>query len=1323
MENASAPRLPLTEGQAGIWYGLQLDDSKLAHLINEFLDITGPVSPDLLREAVRRTAHEAQSLSISCGEDAEGPWQRVETDASVDVPLVDFTGDEEPWTAAQDWMRAQAGIPLSPVLGEMQRHTILRVSPQRHIWFYQLHHLGADGASTHLLTQRAAEVYDALAARQPVPDTRFDTLLALVEEDQRYRSSAEFSEDRRYWSHEFEGIERVPALSDDAMMPAGVPVRETWHVTAELTDLVYACARAHGTNLPRIVIAAFAAYLGRLTGAAEVVVGLPVANRRPGPSATTPGMVSNVIPLRLRVPGSLRFSELVEQVGGKIRESRAHRRYRFEEMRRDFRRTHGDARIFGPLANVLTLGAGLTFAGCPARHQNITPGPIEDFMFGAYETPEGLKFGFDANAGLYTAEDLKDHRARFEAFLHQVVTDSGRLIGEVDLLDADERRRFLEIRPHRTSPAEDAHHTLVHAFEAQAARTPDAPAVKSGTSSLSYGELNARANQLARLLVQHGAGPERLVAVAMPQTADLVVALLAVLKSGAAYLPVDPDYPEDRIGFLLQDAQPLLLLTTSGAVAAGACGQDVPAVETDAAATLAHLAGLARHDLEPGELRCPTSPDNTAYVIYTSGSTGRPKGVVVPHRNVLALFAATRRLFDFRASDVWTMAHSYSFDFSVWELWGPLLHGGCLVVVPTTTRRSPDELLRLLAEEKVSILSQTPSAFYQLLQADQDDPATGQRLALRYVVFGGEALDLARLEDWYGLHADDAPVLVNMYGITETTVHASHIALDSAPRAAQPGSLIGRSLPGLALYLLDANLQPVPPGVTGELYVAGEQVARGYRDRPGLTAGRFVADPFGAPGSRMYRSGDLARRQRDGLLQYWGRADDQVKIRGYRIELGEIEAALRACPGVTTACVVARKDAVGDDALIGYAVLEDIAGAPDPAELRRLLALRLPPHMVPAAVMAIDEIPLTANGKLDRRALPEPAYAHPRAARGAAGRTPLEREVVDAFGHALGIADVGAEDDFFDLGGDSFKAVRLARRVGRGLSVLDVFQNPTPVRLARRILELAESDGKQAILRPMTGPAAGRGAGREAEPDADFTLVCIPYGGGTAAAFQGLAAELPPGMALWAAALPGHDPTQPGEPLLSMADSVELIAAEISSSLRGPFALYGHCAGSSLAVAVARRLEQTGRPPAALYIGAALPETDPAAQLDIAANLPAQDLHAYMASIGGFNGALDDSDLQTVLNVIRHDMIQGLLFQAEAEKGQEKRLTVPTVVVMGDADSVTEGYEREYLRWERYATQIELEEVPGGGHYFLTEQPDVLASLIAARFATTEPVE
>ena len=622
--------------------------------------------------------------------------------------------------------------------------------------------------------------------------------------------------------------------------------------------------------------------------------------------------------------------------------------------------------------------------------------------------------------------------------------------------------------------------TLPELFEQQVARTPDAVAVVCEGSGLSYAGLDARANRLARYLVSLGAGPERLVAVAMERSAGLVVALLAVLKSGAAYLPVDPEYPAERIAYMLGDARAMLLVCDQ-AMDARVPAEDIPRVVVDDEIGAAAVAAFPAAQLDHRERIAQLSPAHPAYVIYTSGSTGRPKGVVVPHRNVVRLVAMTGCWFDFGPGDVWTLFHSYAFDFSVWEMWGALTTGGRLVVVPYLVSRSAAEFKKLLAAERVTVLNQTPVAFYQLMDVWGEDA----ELALRYVIFGGEALDCARVARWQRA-VSGAAVMVNMYGITETTVHVTGYVVDGAAESA--ASVIGTPIPDLQAFVLDGWLGVVPPGVAGELYVAGAGVARGYLGRPGLTAERFVACPFAvaagpgqsdtvaagpgqsntAAGERMYRTGDLARWNAAGELEYLGRVDDQVKVRGFRIELGEVESVLAGLAGVAQAAVVVREDQPGDRRLAGYVV--PVAGAVlDPAGLRAAVGRVLPGYMVPAAVVVLEALPLSPAGKLDRRVLPVPEYA--AAGGGRAPATAREQVLCEVFAQVLGLEQVGVDDSFFDLGGHSLLATRLVSRVravlGVELAIREVFEHPTPGSLAG-VLEAAEA------ARPPLRRAAAR---------------------------------------------------------------------------------------------------------------------------------------------------------------------------------------------------------------------------------------------------------
>ncbi|MER0774623.1 amino acid adenylation domain-containing protein, partial [Pseudomonas aeruginosa] len=563
---------------------------------------------------------------------------------------------------------------------------------------------------------------------------------------------------------------------------------------------------------------------------------------------------------------------------------------------------------------------------------------------------------FDAS----TVERLAGH---WRNLLRGIVANPRQRLGELPLLDAPERRQTLsEWNPAQRECAVQG--TLQQRFEEQARQRPQAVALILDEQRLSYGELNARANRLAHCLIARGVGADVPVGLALERSLDMLVGLLAILKAGGAYLPLDPAAPEERLAHILDDSGVRLLLTQGHLLERLPRQTGVEVLAIDGLV----LDGYAESDPLP-----TLSADNLAYVIYTSGSTGKPKGTLLTHRNALRLFSATEAWFGFDERDVWTLFHSYAFDFSVWEIFGALLYGGRLVIVPQWVSRSPEDFYRLLCREGVTVLNQTPSAFKQLMAVACSADMATQQPALRYVIFGGEALDLQSLRPWFQRFGDRQPQLVNMYGITETTVHVTYRPVSEADLEGGLVSPIGGTIPDLSWYILDRDLNPVPRGAVGELYIGRAGLARGYLRRPGLSATRFVPNPFpGGAGERLYRTGDLARFQADGNIEYIGRIDHQVKVRGFRIELGEIEAALAGLAGVRDAVVLAH-DGVGGTQLVGYVVADSAEDAERLREsLRESLKRHLPDYMVPAHLMLLERMPLTVNGKLDRQALPQP---------------------------------------------------------------------------------------------------------------------------------------------------------------------------------------------------------------------------------------------------------------------------------------------------------------------------------------------------------------
>ncbi|GAA2480487.1 non-ribosomal peptide synthetase [Nocardia seriolae] len=790
-------------------------------------------------------------------------------------------------------------------------------------------------------------------------------------------------------------------------------------------------ARRHDSSLFTVVRAAFTVLLSRLSGGVrEIAMGAIGADRAAAPQVSA----ADAVVLRTELDPGVAFADLLERMRDADAEA--------------FGRGTGGAER---LADVLDAVRGA--AGQPPFQVLITAGNAGtgvaqvDLRLDVTERPAaaGVALSFTYATDLFEPATVQDFADRLTRLLTAIAADERAVVGDIDLYAPGERDLVLHEWNTPGAPVPDV--TLVDLITARAARHPGATAVRFGDATLSFDDLVRRANRVARALITAGAGPESLVAVAVPRTEELPVALLAVLISGAGYLPIDTAYPAQRLEFMLGDSRPVCVLTTAAerdAVPAG----DTPVLLLD------ELDAHSDAPVTDADRRSPLRSDQLAYVIYTSGSTGVPKGVGVTHRNVVELFANTQAHFDFDEHDVWTLFHSFAFDFSVWELWCALANGGAVVVVDHLTSRSPEQFRELLIRERVTVLNQTPSAFYQLAEADRAAVGSSGDYALRYVVFGGEALDLRQLRRWYERHPADAPRLVNMYGITETTVHVSFLALDEE-LAELPSSMIGRALPGLGARVLDQRLHPAPVGVAGEIYVDGEQLSRGYLGRPSLTATRFVANPFGAPGSRMYRAGDVGRWVGFGgeaNLEYAGRSDQQVQLRGFRIELGEIESALLRLPGISQAVALVRTDNDVDQ-LVGYVVPEDTAGI-DVAAMKTALGEFLTAYMVPDAIVALDVLPLTPNGKLDRKALPAPEAVSSVEFR--APRTETERLIAAEFAALLGAFEVGADDDFFALGGNSLLATRAVARInealGASLAVRELFEASTVAALAARVV-------------------------------------------------------------------------------------------------------------------------------------------------------------------------------------------------------------------------------------------------------------------------------
>ncbi|WP_159072899.1 non-ribosomal peptide synthetase [Streptomyces sp. NRRL F-6676] len=1025
MLDSRAENLSLLAGQSGVWLAQQLDPASPAYQIAEYIEIHGPVDEALFEAALRRVIAECDAYRLRLAVDEDGMRQTVEPFGDWPLHLPDVGAEADPAAAARRWMRSDMARVYDLEQGPSFTQALFRIAPDRYYWYQQSHHSLVDGYTAHLVASRVADVYTALAeGREPDADGAFPPLRSLVAEEAEYRASGQYADDRAYWAGKLADRPDPVSLAGRFAPASPGDLRHSIDLPPERVAALRATARGLKVSWSVMVLAATAALTHRLTGADDLVIGMPVTGRVGRTARATPGMLANVLPLRLSVHPGLGLDALIRQTGGTAREALRHQRFRQEDMRRLIGAVGETRGLAEPQANIMAFDYDLRFAGAPSTTHNLSNGPIEDLSFIMYERQagQGMRLDVVANPALYDARDLRVHGERFLRLLWAMTEDPTRSVGSAELLGEAERERLLVEWNDTTAdyPSGQAVHTL---FEAQAARTPDAVAVVCDSTRITYRELDERANRLARRLVRLGVGPESRVAVLQTRSVGLVVSTLAVSKAGGVYVPIDPNQPAVRSEFIVRDTEATALLTDRERQDIGFT-VDVPVLPVGDGDI-----GGADADAETGAgTGVAVDARQLVYVMYTSGSTGTPKGVAVTHRDVVRL--ASDPYWRAGRHERVLMHAPYAFDASTFEIWTPLLNGGRIVVAPPG-RLDAAGLAAVIAAQDVTGLFVTAGLFRVLAE---EDPACFR--GVREVMAGGDIVSPAAARSV--LRSCPGIIVSNGYGPTETTVFAAVHPLhdtDEVPDTVVP---IGRPLTNTRLYVLDDALRPVPTGVPGQLYIAGDGLAE-----------RFVACPFGTAGERMYRTGDLVRWNHDGRLEYLGRTDDQVKVRGFRIEPGEIEAALGTHPTVGQSAVVVREDRPGDKRLVAYAV-PGRGAVPDPDSLRAHLRTVLPDHMVPSAVVILDELPLTGNGKLDRRALPQPRYTTTTASRQPA--TAQEKALARLFTDILGLEHIGADDNFFHLGGHSLLATRLVSRIRTELDVeigiRTLFENPTVAGIA-----------------------------------------------------------------------------------------------------------------------------------------------------------------------------------------------------------------------------------------------------------------------------------
>ncbi|MDL9994070.1 non-ribosomal peptide synthetase [Bacillus stercoris] len=1019
---------PLSFSQKRIYALHQLADDSTGYNMPAVLELSGYLDRQRLRSVLTELVIRHEALRTVFVIDGGEAVQLIYPEMDFDLKELEMESDQMLESAIESFIK-----PFDLSSGPLFRACLVSMGNNRGFLLLDMHHIIADGVSMSTLVQEFTDLY----CGKELPALSLHYKDFAVWQQEKYPEELHKKQEA-YWLNQLGGSLPVLDLPLDQTRPrlpdfSGGTIEV--NIDKDTADELHRVMAETGTTLYMILLASYSILLSKLSRQEDIVVGSPASGRPHADLERVIGMFVNTLAIRCQPEGRKTFSSYLQDIRHLALTAYEHQDYPFEKLA-DKLDTHREVNRNPLFDAMLVLQSsddfqfevpGLSISSVTPKH-DISK---FDLTLHAEEHSGGIRCRFEYSTALFEEETIARWASYFIELIKSVTADTEMRISGMQLLPSEERDLLLEkMGQYAAYPRNE---NIVSLFEKKAAEHPEHLAVVCGDSQLTYRELNEKAERTAALLIKRGVSAGDIVGLMLDRSSDMVIGVLSILKAGGAYLPIDPEYPQERISFMLNDSGTEILLTERS--------QNKPAGYNG------HILYIdeGENDSIPADYNIQILTDQPAYVIYTSGTTGQPKGVIVEHRNVISLLKHQNQPFEFGHEDIWTFSHSYCFDFSVWEMFGALLNGSTLVVVSKETARDPQAFRLLLKKERVTVLNQTPTAFYGLMHEDQNH---SDRLTIRYVIFGGEALQPGMLQSWNEKypHTD----LINMYGITETTVHVTFKKL-SAADIAKNKSNIGRPLSTLQAYVMDAHMNLLPIGVPGELYIGGEGVARGYLNRDELTADRFVPNPY-LPGDRLYRTGDLAKRLSNGELEYLGRIDDQVKVRGHRIELGEIQAALLQLPMIKEAAVITRADEQGQTAIYAYMVIKDqqIANISD---IRISLKTMLPDFMLPARLIQIDSIPLTVNGKLDQKALPEPEK-HTYTADDISPRDEIEKVMAEIWEELLDVDELGVNANFFELGGDSIKALQVCARLkqrGYETTVREMFEHQTLGELSARV--------------------------------------------------------------------------------------------------------------------------------------------------------------------------------------------------------------------------------------------------------------------------------
>jgi amino acid adenylation domain-containing protein len=1307
------PTLPISSAQRRMWFMDQLDEESAANNMSSALRLTGPLDVAAMEQSFQSLIERHEILQCVYQVEKGEPIVTRHPNPQFHLPVEDLSHlpDETRAAELQTRLNVEANTRFNLAQDLPLRAGLLRLAADEHVLLLTIHHIASDGWSTAVLFREWSQLYTAFRDGHPNPLPALPIQYADYAYWQTKWLQNGLASQLDYWKNQLANAPTVIDLPIDRPRPAVQShhgATHTFTIGREQADTVRTLAANCQTTPFVVLLTVFQILLRRYSGQNDIVVGTPIAGRSQPEVEGLIGLFLNTLVLRADIDTGLTGRQLIENGRQLVLDAFSHQDTPIEKLvdELNLERTLSHSPLFQILFNYLHAPTANWQLPDLAIESILTTADTAklDLSLALIEHHGALEGHFNYNTDIFNAETITLMAQRYQHLVAGIITNPDQPVFSLPIVLPLETKQLEEIWNNVTvnHPADIiCAHQL---FEIQAKRVPDSIALHYEFEQYTYRELNERANQLAHYLQSQGVVPDERVGFFMDRSLDAMVAMLGILKAGGAYVPIDPIYPKPRIRFMLEDVQVSRIVTQASIV------NDLPELDDVEIICLEeYREKIARHSQENPPLT--VGPNNLMYTLFTSGSTGRPKGVAVSHRNYLNYLLGAINRMGVEGPLTFAMVTTLAADLGTLMWWSAFAFGGDVHILSYDRVSDAEAFAAYFRQYSIDVLKLVPSHYENLLAI----PNPADIIPKKLLVITGEQTYWETIEKIYALNPD--LVIQDHYGVTETAgatiIHAVPRDIPADSTAAIPkGTPIGNT----RIHILDERLQPLPTNIPGEIFIGGAGVTRGYLNRPRLTGERFIPDPFSkTPGARLYCTGDLASYQTDGTLKLLGRIDHQVKLRGYRIETEEIESLLSDHKFVQDAVVIAGEDNAGDQRLIAYWVTANRNETISTTELRTYLRDHLPEYMVPSVFVAMpDGLPLNPNGKVDRFALPAPDYTSNVSDNYVPPETELEKQIAAVWCEILELDRVGIDDNFFDVGGESFKAIRVVRQLGEDVSVITLFKNPT-IRALALSLTLG-NDEEDGLLVRLTPPNPAQ---------TDLTLICVPYGGGSAITFQPVAHALPDNYALYALQFPGHDLSRRDEPVMKLEQVVKQCVAEILESIPGPLAVYGHCIGSAWSVEMTRQLEAAGRKVVGVFLAGTFPIPRPQNRLfEWWARVSPTErwmsnrlLYDVMRSVGGFAEVIDPAEQEFVMDRMRYDAREAEDYFTWAQTQENVSHQAPILCIFGKEDPMTEFYEERILEWEAFSPSVEGVALEQAGHYFIKHQPTQLATIITAQAA------